>query len=313
MSLWLIGAGQHAREYSKVLNDLDVEYKVIGRNLDSANKFKHIMGRSVHTGGLANALAMMEPPNTAIVAVSFDQLAEVATNLIEAGTKRILLEKPGGLSIAQLERVQKVANLHCTQVLIAYNRRFYASTTKARELIAADGGPLSCSFEFTEWAHNIEPMSLSAEVKSSWLIANSSHVIDLAFHLCGLPKEWKYWHDGNLNWHPAASRFCGAGITDQGVLFSYLADWQAPGRWSLDVLTRKRRLIFKPMEQLQSTMLASVNTEFLEIDDLIDREYKPGIYKETKAFLAEEDGLFCTIADQLRNGVIYSEMAGYSR
>ena len=27
-------------------------------------------------------------------------------------------------------------------------------------------------------------------------------------------------------WHPAASRFCGAGITDRGALFSYLADWE---------------------------------------------------------------------------------------
>ena len=312
MSLWLIGAGPHARAYAKVLNQLNIEYEVIGRSPCSAREFELSMGKVVYSGGVANALTQSGPPKAAVVAVSFEQLADVAIDLIKAGTKRILLEKPGGLTVSQLAGVRDAAARRGAEVLIAYNRRFYAATAKARELIAEDGGPVSCSFEFTEWAHKIALTALPAEVKASWLMANSSHVADLAFHLCGLPKEWKCWHAGAIEWHPAAARYCGAGITDRGVLFSYLADWQAPGRWSLDVLTRKRRLIFKPMEQLQVTMMASGKTEFVEIDDALDREFKPGLYRETQAFLAEDDGLFCTITGQLCNGAIYSEMAGYS-
>lgn len=312
MSIWLIGAGPHACEYAKVLASLNVDFEVIGRGAASARVFEQETGRAVRAGGLAQALKELEPPTQAIVAVSFEALATAAMQLLAAGVKRILLEKPGGINLGELREVTEAARLQQADVLIAYSRRFYASTRHARRLIAEDGGAVSCNFEFTEWSHTITPMPLPSEVKEAWMIANSSHVPDLAFHLCGFPAEWKGWHAGTLDWHSAASRFCGAGVTDKGVLFSYHADWDAPGRWALEVLTRKRRFIFKPMEQLQVTVLASVKVEPVEIDDALDKAFKPGLYAETRAFLGGDDSLFCTIDEQLRHGAIYSKMAGYN-
>lgn len=311
MNIWLVGAGPHAREYAKVLKSMGFEFEVIGRSASSARTFEAETGHAVQAGGLTRALKELAPPSQAIVSVSFEQLASVAIELIEAGTQRILLEKPGGLNLTELSEIAKAAAKHHAEVLIAYNRRFYSSTREARQMIAEDGGPVSCVFEFTEWAHTITPTPLPKEVKASWFIANSSHVVDLAFHLCGFPKDWKSWHAGTLDWHPSASRFCGSGITEHGVLFSYHADWEAPGRWAVEVLTRKRRFIFKPMEQLQVTLLASVKTEPVEIDDALDKAFKPGLYEETRAFLARDDQLFCTIDEQLQHGAVYSEMAGY--
>ena len=312
MNIWLIGAGPHAREYAKVLINRGIGFDVVGRGTSSVAAFQAETGHPARAGGLVSALEGHTPPETAIVAVSFECLAGAAIQLIESGTKRILLEKPGGLSVQELEAVGKSAAKHQADVLLAYNRRFYASTIAATRMIAEDGGPTSCNFEFTEWAHTIAPAPLSADTKQAWLLANSSHVIDLAFHICGFPKEWKGWHAGTLDWHRAASRFCGAGVTDRGVLFSYHANWDAPGRWALEVLTRKRRFIFKPMEQLQVTHLASVKTEPVEIDDQIDKTFKPGWYEETRAFLAGDDALFCTVAEQLEHAAIYSAMAGYA-
>ena len=312
MSIWLIGAGPHAREYAKVLALLNVDFEVIGRGTASAKVFEQETGRSVRTGGLSQALKELQLPTQAIVAVSYEALATAAVQLLDVGVKRLLLEKPGGINLGELGEVAEAARLQQADVLIAYSRRFYASTRQARRLIAEDGGAVSCNFEFTEWAHTITPMPLPSEVKEAWMIANSSHVPDLAFHLCGFPKEWKGWHAGTLDWHSAASRFCGAGVTDKGVLFSYHADWDAPGRWALEVLTRKRRFTFKPMEQLQVTHLASVKTEPVEIDDQIDKTFKPGLYEETRAFLAGDDALFCTVAEQLEHAAIYSAMAGYA-
>lgn len=312
MSIWLIGAGPHAREYAKVLIALGQSFVAIGRGEQSAKAFEDATGHTALSGGMDRALKDMPAPDLAIVSVSFEALAATAIALIEAGTRRILLEKPGGLTVAELERVAAAAAKHQTQVWIAYNRRFYASTQAARRMIADDGGALSCNFEFTEWSHTIEPTPLPAEVKATWLIANSSHVIDLAFHLCGLPVDWKGWHAGGLEWHSESSRFCGAGVTDQGVLFSYHADWEAPGRWAVEVLTRKRRFIFKPMEQLQVTQLASVTIESILIDDALDKTFKPGLYEQTKAFLAEDPHFFCSIDDQVKHGILYSQIAGYA-
>jgi predicted dehydrogenase len=311
LSIWLIGAGPHAREFAKVLTALNFDFEVIGRGMASAKVFEQATGRRVRLGGLFKALKELKPPTHAIVAVSFEGLANTACQLLDAGVKRILLEKPGGINLTELNEVVGAASLQKADVLIAYNRRFYASTRQARQLIAEDGGAVSCNFEFTEWAHTIKPMPLRPEVKAAWMIANSSHVADLAFHLCGFPKEWKGWHAGTLDWHSSASRFCGAGVTDKGVLVSYHADWDAPGRWALEVLTRKRRFIFKPMEQLQVTHLASVKVEPVEIDDQIDKDFKPGLYEETCAFLAGDDALFCTAAEQLAYAAIYSSMSGY--
>jgi predicted dehydrogenase len=311
MSLWLIGAGPHAQAYAKVLVALDVSFEVVGRGTASAQTFETNTGKPVITGGLDNALQTHAAPTMAIIAASFEQLAETALALILAGTKKILLEKPGGITVAELARVSQSARVHGAQVWIGYSRRFYASTSLAREMIAEDGGPVSCNFEFTEWSHQIAPMPLPAEVKSAWVIANSSHVIDLAFHLCGLPREWRGWHSGSMAWHEVAARFAGAGITDKDVVFSYHADWEAPGRWSVEVLTRKRRLIFRPMEQLQVTALASVTVEKVQLDDELDTRFKPGLYRQTQAFLTQDESYFCTVEAQLLNARIYSEIAGY--
>jgi predicted dehydrogenase len=300
-----------AQHYTKVLSGLGQCYEVIGRSALSAARFEAATGCVVRHGGLQATLEISAAPEQAIVAVGVEQLADVAIRLINAGTRRILLEKPGGLNTAEIAAVHQAAVKHNADVLIAYNRRFYESTTVARRLIAEDGGPISCTFEFTEWPHTIIPLNLAPGVKESWLLANSSHVVDLAIHLCGVPKHWQAWHSGALDWHPSAARFCGSGITDQGVLFSYHADWEAPGRWGVEVLTRKHRYIFRPMEQLHVVELKSVKVNGVELDDRLDKEFKPGLYQQTKAFLTQDDHLFCTLAEQLQHYTTFNEMAGY--
>ena len=49
----------------------------------------------MQTGGLAQALSADKAPDTAIVAVGVEQLAPTTKQLIQSGTRRILLEKPG--------------------------------------------------------------------------------------------------------------------------------------------------------------------------------------------------------------------------
>ena len=312
MSLWLIGAGPHARAYAKVLNRLNVEYEVIGRGHVSASQFTVATGKKVTTGGLADALIHLGPPQAAIVAVSFEQLAHIAIDLIKSGTRKILLEKPGGLSSQEISRVNAAAKLHQSEVWVGYNRRFYASTALALKKIADDGGAISCLFEFTEWAHTIAPWAVPPKVKEALMIANSSHVADLAFYLCGKPKEWSGWHCGEMPWHTSSARFCGAGVTERGVLFSYHADWDAPGRWGVEVLTRKHRFILRPIEQLHVTKIGEVSIDKVQLDDRLDIDFKPGLYRQTKAFIQGQNGELCTLQEQVQMISIYSDMAGYS-
>jgi predicted dehydrogenase len=311
MSLWLIGAGSMARDYALVLRGLDQDFEVVGRGADSSRKFEENTGFSVRQGGLSRALKNCEAPEWAIVAVGVEHLAEVTSELIKAGTRQILIEKPGGVSTKEIRELNQIAIEHKAYVHVAYNRRFYASTALARKLISEDGGATSCIFEFTEWSHVIAPLVKGPGVKEAWFLANSTHVVDLAFHLCGFPKDWEAWQGGSLEWHPAAARFCGSGITELGVFFSYHADWDAPGRWGVEVLTHKHRYILRPMEQLQMIEKGSINAKTLDLDDEVDKKFKPGLYQQVKAFLAQDNNLFCTLDEQYRHSMFYDKIAAY--
>ena len=311
MSIWLIGAGDMAQEYSKVLNELVSDYEVIGRGKKSATNFKLVTNHSVREGGLSIALKDSKPPAKAIVSVAVEDLYEVTIQLVKSGVKRILLEKPAGLDKKEVENLNQTAKLFNATIMVAYNRRFYKSTEVLRELIENDGGATSCFFEFTEWSHIIGPLKKDPRVKKTWFLANSTHVVDLAFHICGFPKDFHALQVGALSWHPS-SRFCGSGITEKDVLFSYLADWDAPGRWGVEVFTKKNRYILRPLEELQVVRLGSVKIETIPIDDQKDKLFKPGIYNQVKAFIEEEDSIFCSIEDQLMHIDIYNKIAGYN-
>lgn len=300
-----------AQDYARVLQGLGVPFEVIGRGITSAQKFEKTIGHRVRTGGLADALRADKAPEKVIVAVGIEQLARTTSELLRAGVKRIMVEKPAGLDLAEIENLNQLTLDSKASVLLGYNRRFYGSVQHAREYILEDGGILSAQFEFTEWSHVITPLKKAKGVKKRWLLGNSTHVIDLAFHLIGRPVDWNYWHAGSIDWHPAAARFTGAGITEHNVMFSYLADWQAPGRWGIELLTAKRRLILRPIEKLQITLLGSNKTEAVEPCDNLDQAYKPGLYRQTEAFLKGNDKLFSTLPEQVENVRIYSKMAGY--
>jgi predicted dehydrogenase len=311
INTWLIGAGSMAKDYCKVLLAQGINFEVIGRGQVSAEIFEQSMNKKVLTGGVDSALLSRGAPRVAIVAVGIEALAGTCMSLMNAGTKKILLEKPGGLGISEIEVLAKKAHELGVEIRVAYNRRYYSSVDKVISLFNQDGGVTSCNFEFTEWSHVVRDSIVAPLVKDYWLLGNSSHVIDLAFYLCGNPADWSCWHSGSIDWHPSAARFSGGGITERGVMFSYLSDWEAPGRWGIEILTRKRRLILRPMEQLHQILLGSVKIERIELNDALDVQFKPGLFNEVKTFISGDDCRSPTILQQLVNIGIYSEMAGY--
>lgn len=267
MKLWLMGAGPMAQAYGKVLKGLGVPFTAIGRGEESARAFEAAVGVPV----LRRMPA--EKPDAAIVAVGVRELAAV-TAAVPA--KRLLVEKPAGTSLKDFSR---------KNAFVAFNRRFYASTLAARRMIAEDGGVLSFHFEFNELGRKVGEGRHSPEIKKMWLAANSSHVIDLAFHLGGEPKDFAAYKARKLPWHPSGSVYAGAGRAKNGALFSYAANWEAPGRWGVELATAKRRLVLRPLETLQVQEHGSFELKPVALDDAFDRDYKPGLARQVRAFL----------------------------
>lgn len=311
--VWLVGCGQMAMDYIKVLDALKQPFKVIGRGEPSALLCDEKTGSTVIRGGLRTFLdSKPNPCRQAIVSVNVDALAETTVQLINSGVKRILVEKPAGLSSSEILAVHDAAVSNEADVYVAYNRRFYAATLHAKRMIEEDGGLLSCNFEFTEWGHVIEGLIKGPGVKEKWFICNSTHVVDLAFYLAGKPQQMNCYTSGSLPWHPSASIFSGAGITNRDVIFSYESNWEAPGRWGLEVLTTNFRLIFRPMETLQITHKGSVKIEPVEIDDSLDKNFKPGLFVQVSRFIDSQTEDFCTLAEQIENWNHYCRIAGYT-
>lgn len=308
----LIGAGYMAIEYAKVLQAQDIEYTVLGRGRESAEVFEKKIGKPVLKGGLASLSVNGEinKYDGAIIAVDVDQLGKVARELIKANEiKNILVEKPGGLTPDDINSVRDCASKHEVNVYIGYNRRYYASVEKAKQIIREDGGILSFNFDFTEWSHIIVPLEKTEVIKEEWLLANSSHVIDLAFYLGGLPKEMSSFVGGNLDWHTSGSIFSGAGKSESGALFTYSANWEAPGRWGMEILTKKHKLYLRPLEKLQIQNIGEIVISDVDINDELDKTFKPGLFKQVESFIKSKESLL-TIGGQCLMLPYYQRIRG---
>lgn len=312
--LVLVGSGPMARDHAKVLQAQNVPFIVVGRGDANAAAFEESIGTPVLRGGLAAAISSgtLKHCTHAIVAVGVEALFDTSSQLIEAGITRLLVEKPAGLTATEIVCLNELALATNASVFVAYNRRFYSSVLHAQKMLEVDGGVKSFVFEFTEWGHEIVTLKKAPGVKEQWLLGNSSHVLDLAFFLGGKPSEMHTHHAGSLDWHPRVAVFAGSGRTKHGALFSYHANWDAPGRWSLEFCSNNYRLIFRPMESLQLVRRGSVAIEPVEVEGAqLDKDFKPGLYLQTKAFLQDDTSSLCTLTEHVSNLQAYVDIGRY--
>lgn len=288
----LVGAGDMALAYAAVLTSLSIRPIVFGRGEGSARRFAEISGLQAGTGPLVDQIsARTTLPGTAIVTVNAHALADVTTMLVKAGVKRVLVEKPAALDVAELDALCTTVQSAGAEVYLAYNRRFMASVLAADKMIAEDGGPSSVKFDFTEASTRIVQLSKPRREFETWFYGNSTHVLDLAFHFFGAPSALEAAVTGQevLDWHPSGAVYAGFGRNPAGALISWHANWLSAGRWGVEVMTTKRRLILQPLEKLRVQMHGSFAETEIELDDEADRNFKPGLLRQTRAFLYGED------------------------
>ncbi len=311
----LVGVGYMGKEYARVLKSQQQDFFAVGNSEVNADRFRCEFNVEVITGGVVSALSGdISVPNSAIVCTPVDVLAKTVKCLIANGVKKILVEKPGALSIQELQELEVLASRNNVDIFIAYNRRFYQSVQALKERLESEE-IIAVNFELTEWSHLVVHELCSDEVKQKWFLANTSHVVDLAFHLSGKPQSLATHTagEGCLKWHESASRFVGSGVTESNVLISYCGYWDGPGRWSVEIVTTQNRYVLRPMERLQAQAIGSVT--IAEVDSVnysLDEEYKPGLFLLTAAFLAERCDDLVSISEQIDSYKIYNKMANYN-
>lgn len=312
MKIILIGCGPMAVEYYKVLNSLELKIEVIGRGNKSAIEFENATSHKVDSLDLDSYLKKnKELSNYAIISVGVESLASVCKNVIKHGIKNILLEKPGALDYNQIVDLNNCAKEFKSKVFIAYNRRFYNSIELLKKQIKIDGGVTSCYFDFTEWGHQIEPLKINSLIKENWFMANSTHIIDLVFHIIGSPKIISSNTLGSLKWHNRGAIFTGNGLSKNNVPFTYHANWAGPGRWSVEFITKFHKLILCPIEKLKIVKIGSVKIEEVNELNSLDLEYKPGLYNQVNSFISNNNNRLCSLKEQVDNWKFYKKIANY--
>tara|TARA_A100001011_G_scaffold347150_1_gene384040 strand:+ start:276 stop:1244 length:969 start_codon:yes stop_codon:yes gene_type:complete len=312
-NLWLIGTGYMGLEYAKVLLYLKKAFLVIGRNKLSAKKFQNEIGLSPKTGGLSNALKNNIPPKVAILAVSVEELFHCTKQLILNGCKKILVEKPVGITLSQIEELVKLKNRYDVEIFVAYNRRFFKSVYEVKEKIQEENGISSLNFEFTEFGFKLKNnKKFNKDIMKRWLIANSSHVIDLVFFLIGTPNEneFKCFQSGESVWHKP-TKFHGAGISCNDIPFSYKADWEAPGRWGIEILTKFNLYILSPMEELHCIKLGEFERKKINLKKSFKDKFKSGLLDQCECFFLSDKKNLCTIDTHFKHFKYYIKIAGY--
>ena len=239
------------------------------------------------------------------------QLYLITKKLIAKGIKNILIEKPAGINKKQVKQLEEASAAAKCNLFVAYNRRFYQSVQQCKKKMNQSSGPVSINFSFTEWPHTIPFDEYTTEELERFVLCNSSHVPDTVFYLAGKPKVLNCETAGSLEWHSAASIFQGNGVTEQGVLINYNANWESAGRWSIEVCLPGEKLILRPLEKLHIQYKGSLDIIECKLqNEYIDLEYKAGLYEEVKSFLTKQSDL-CTIAEQVQNFEWFYKMANY--
>lgn len=178
-SVLLIGAGYIANEYAKALSELKIKNVTIISSVTSSSKIANQYGFQHISGGYEEILPSLPVMDLVIIA-TFVLLLLPATKLaLENGQKNILIEKPGSLNSQDLISLsQKFPEAN---VKIAFNRLQFQNFHLLKKLSNDNDGITSCHFTFTEWIDKIDYEKFSSLVLEKWGIANSLHVISMAF------------------------------------------------------------------------------------------------------------------------------------
>ena len=119
----LLGAGEMALEYAKVLKHLGINFTVCCRTQNSADKFWSLANIKPQ---LFEDLKINSNNFThAINAVSVPSLFGTNNWLITSGIQNILTEKPGAANFEEIAKLDYV-NSTPTKIYVAYNRRHYS-------------------------------------------------------------------------------------------------------------------------------------------------------------------------------------------
>ncbi len=170
------------------------------------------------------ALLELSGAEIVIVATTNSSLAPAAAKVIEAG-KHVLVEKPGGISVPEIERLQALADAKRVAVKVGFNHRFHPAVLETRRLV--DEGKLGpLMFMRVRYGHGGR-LGYESEWRARPELSGGGELIDQGVHVLDLV----HWFFGPLPLRSAfvTTSFWSMPVDDNAVLT--LAEEGPRGRW----------------------------------------------------------------------------------
>jgi len=279
INIGLIGAGNIAQEYLKVIKDLkNIRCSAIFTR--TPNKIKPFY-KKYQIDKICYSIEeflKQDKLDGIIIAINLESVFKILKKL-KFKKIPILIEKPVGKNFSESLLIKKLISKNKNKLFVALNRRFYSSTIKAKKMITNKPGK-----RFIKITDQQNQKHSSQILNANLMYANSIHLIDFITifargKITKLKKIKKYKKN---KFHEVITKIYFSSKDE--VL--YYCNWNSPGAWSLNIIQNKQRCELKPLEDLTSETINKKNkiirNKFLRNDK--DTKYKPGFYLMLKNF-----------------------------
>ncbi len=191
--------------------------------------------------------------------------------------KPILIEKPVGFSINEIDEVISLNKKFNVPIMVAQNRRFYSIFHKALEFLKSKNIHIdSIHIEAPERFSDINKPKFSENIQKHWMFVNSIHCIDLLRFFSGDIESITTFSE------PSKYVFNAIGRSTKNIKFTYNSNWKSPGNWSITIYSDEYKIIFNPLE---NGKIISFGNEEIILPSSQDIKFKPGFYLQLKYFL----------------------------
>lgn len=281
IKLGIIGYGKIGSKHHQVFDALGAKV-ITSCNRSEAGRQRAKEAGIPNTYSSFHEMLKKEKLDGVVCATSLFNNQQVAKEIIPYQIP-ILLEKPPGTSLVELEELISLQEQHKTLVMLATNRIWYSVLHKAIEDI---GGLDQIEGVQVMWSENPqrlkEKRGFTDEQIRTRNFTNSIHGFSILHFLCG---ELSDYHvaglqgDGFYRWNMSLQ-----GVSNRGVVGQFTSSWSSILPWRLSFYGQNKIYDFAPLEQCTCTDLTN-RTKKQILGEAFDKDFKPGFYLQGKAFI----------------------------
>jgi predicted dehydrogenase len=283
IKILFIGAGDITKQHLYVLNDL-INLKNCWIYSRTKTKSKKLAKKYSIKNVEENYLSFIKQNKNEIegvfILVSMDQIYQISKNILKFKIPTFI-EKPPGLSLNELRKLNNLSIKYKTSNLVGYNRRYYSIIEYIKNKLKFEK-ILSAHVEGHERLWLIKKKVRKKSYLKKWTYANTSHVLNLLLFLLGNFKKVISISKNNFNKNIKVNT--SAIIEFKNNIFStFVSNWSVIGGWNIKIFGSKNTYLINPLEKC-----VLINKKFKEINistkkyDLI---YKKGFYNQAKFFI----------------------------